>query len=385
VRGHAIFLSCALAATASANEAFLRAEVVDAVAATKLPMSVADPAWQQLSARSFRISPQRTVRLNDLRSNEVLKSGPGISEVRVKAAATAQQLRLWLEWDDPAKEVVREDEVNVFADSIAVEVPERSGRGVRLPAIGMGDAEQHVGVSMLRATKGGALASQFIAAGFGSLTRQAPAVMTTAELQYDDALKRWRAVFTIPIDGDRRALVPVAFAVWDGARGERAGYKRLSSWHFVRLPNRPLDDAWVKELAYGFFPGDLGDVARGKALAEAVCVACHHLPGKALTPPGLAPSLVGIGAISTPRYLRDSITTPSAVVLPGLNPNQHYVANGPRDNNGALPNADAFRWWSPGPDGGQVSKMPPFAFPPEQLADLVAFLKSLDGSTLEQP
>lgn len=384
MRGRA--LACVLFATAaSANEAFLKAEAVDAAAVGKLPAAPSDPAWGAVTGRAFRITPQRTLRLNDRKSNDVLAAGPGVGELRVKAAVAGQQLALLLEWDDAAKEVVREDEVNVFADSIAVEVPETPGPGLRLPAISMGDPEQHVRVSLLRATKGGALASEFTAAGFGSLTRQAPAAPSTA-LQYDDAARRWRAFVTLPLEAGTPGLLPIAFAVWDGARGERAGYKRLTAWHFVRLPNRPIDPAWLKELAFGYFPGDLGDPAKGRVLAEAICVACHHLPGKALAPVGLAPNLQAVGAIATRGYLRDSIRAPSTVILHGPNPNQHYSPTEPKDKNGAYPNVDSYQWSAPPhTDGKPTSKMPPMQFPPEQLADLIAFLVTLDGTSVEKP
>lgn len=375
-----------LSSGASANDAFFKAEVVDATAATKLPATPGDPAWGGLTGKRFRLTPQRSVRLHDKQANDVLRAGPGATELMVKAAASATELSLLLEWSDPAPEVIREDEVNVFADSVAVEVPETYGQGVRLPAVSMGDDAQHVAVTLLRATKQGALLSRFSAAGFGSSTRQAPASAVKDLLQYDAAKKAWRAVITLPLDAAAGGLVPVAFAAWDGARGERAGYKRLSAWHFVKLPGKPVDAAYAQELAFGYGPGDLGDAAAGKALAETVCIACHHLPGKAFAPAGMAPSLEAVGAITTPGYLRDSIVTPSKVVLHEPNPNQHYVPSGPKDKNGALPNSDTFRWSMKGEDGKWVSKMPPFAnFTPAQVADLVAFLKTLEGPPMEKP
>lgn len=381
-----VLLLSLLSTAAFANEAFFKAEVVDAVALMKSPTTPGDPAWKGITGKRFRLTPQRTVRLNDRNSNAVLAKEPGSAEVLVKAVASAQELVLFLEWKDPAKEVVREDESNVFADSVAVELPEQNGRGVRLPAISMGDDDMHVKVALLRATKTGATLSRFSAAGFGSLTRQAPASEAPGQLVYDETEKVWRAVIAMPIDAENPGMLPVAFAAWDGARGERAGYKRLSSWHFVRLPNKPLDPKWLEQMAFGYYPGDLGDAAAGKAIVESVCVACHHLPGKTFAPPGIAPDLSAIGAVASPMYLRDSITAPSRVILHELNPNQHYTPTGPKDPNGALPNSDAFRWSAKGPDGKWVSKMPPFTqFTEGQLADLIAFLKTLDGPSLEKP
>lgn len=380
----ALLTTTLLATTALGNVAFLNAEAVDAVAAAKTATSPGDPAWSRVPGRTFRLSVQRSVHLHDRNANALLEQ-PSTNEVLVKAQVSGEALAVYLEWSDPAREVVRDDEVNVFADSVALEVPARFGAGLRLPAISMGDDDATVNVTLLRATRSGALESHFVAAGFGSLTRLAPAQANSTSLAWDEAKKRWSAVFTLP-RAAVKTLTPVAFATWDGGRLERAGYKRLSSWHFIRLPGEALDATYVKELAFGYGPGDLGDPARGRALAEAVCVACHALPGKSFAPPGIAPSLVNVGAITTAGYLRDSILTPSAVVLHEPNPNQHYSPGAPRDPNGAAPNADAYRWSSVGADGKRVSKMPPFTqFTPEQVADLVAFLKTLDGQPKETP
>lgn len=358
------------------------AEVVDAVAVSKQPTSADDAAWAQASARSFRLTPQRSVHLHDRQANALLAAQPTPLSLEVRAVSSPDGVTLRLEWADPAREGVREDEVNTFADSVAIEVPEKFGAGLRLPAVSMGDDGAPVRVTMLRATGTAAIESRYVAAGFGSLTRLAPAAPSDA-LRWDSKKSRWTAV--VQLGAQAQGLVPVAFAVWDGERKERAGYKRLSSWHFVRVAGRAVDAKYVSELSWGFSDAERGDAARGKALVEAVCVACHHLPGKAFAPAGMAPSLEAVGAIATPSYLRDSVVNPSAVIVHEPNPNQHYAASAPRDAYRAAPNADAFTWSVVGADGKRVSKMPPFAnFSAEQLADVVAFLRTLDGTPQEK-
>lgn len=373
------------AASALASDAFFKTEVVDAVALPKAPAGAGDAAWASVAGKAFRVVPQRTIRLHDRKANAVAEAPGGQGTVTLKAALAGNDLALLLEWSDPAAEVVRDDEVNVYADSAAVQVPQRFGKGVRLPAISMGDEGAPVRVWMQRATKSGALLNTLVAAGFGSSTRQAPPAPTQGSMVYDAAKKLWRAAFVVPLPADAAGLVPVSVALWDGARLERAGNKRLSAWHFVKLPGKALDPAYVKEVAWGYAPGELGDAAKGKQLAETMCIACHRFPGRAFAPVGLAPALDDTGAIATPSYLRDSIVTPSLVVLHEPNPNQHYDKNAPRDPNGAFSNQEAFRWGSVGPDGKRVSKMPPFnAFTPEQVGDLVAFLRTLQGDATEQ-
>jgi mono/diheme cytochrome c family protein len=206
-----------------------------------------------------------------------------------------------------------------------------------------------------------------------------------AAMAYDGVTHRWRALFVRPLDAQghslQAALVPVAFALWDGGRGERGGYKQLSSWHYLRMPGLPLEPAALAAAAFGYHPGDLGDPEQGRALVETVCIACHQLPGKRYAPVGAAPDLSDIGAIATSAYLRDSVSQPSLVVVPNLQLNNHYSKAAPPDAWGAYPSAQAYAWGSH-PDGGAaVSKMTVFStFSPEQVANIVAFLKTLDGT-----
>lgn len=385
---HAL-LSLLLAAAAWANPAYFADAAVDAAEVPTVPLTTTDAAWGKAKAKAFRVSAQRTVRLTDKKANAHLEQ-PGAGAVEVRALVSRDALGLLVEWKDATRDVVRPDETNAFADAAALEVPMTYGAGQRLPYVGMGDHDQKVLVFLQRATKDGVVANQYVAAGFGSLTRVPAAQGVTQALRYDEARKTWQALFVRPLELDghsvARGVVPVAFAVWDGGRQERGGYKQLTSWHVVRLPGRPVDAAHVKELAWGYGPGELGDAARGRQLAETVCVACHHLPGKTFATPGVAPALHDVGAIATLPYLRDSLVNPSAVVVHALQPNAHYNPTGTRDPNGAFPHQEMYIWSTTGADGRPVSKMPPFAhFSPEQLGDLVAFLKTLDGTVKEAP
>jgi DMSO reductase family type II enzyme heme b subunit len=367
-----------------ASDAFLKTETVTATQVPIVPTTLADKLWTKTPVATFRVSAQRSVRLNDKRANEQLEQ-PGIGEIRVRALASATELGLVVAWNDATQDVLRTDETNAFADSAAIEIPTVFGAGKRLPYVGMGDVEMPVRLYMQRALPKGSQANEYVAAGFGSLTRL-PKVQATMAMEYDPATKVWRALFVRPlnVEGsslDRQSLVPVAFAAWDGARSERGGYKQLSAWHFVKMPAPAVDLAYAKYLSWGYGPGDLGDPEKGRALAETVCIACHHFPGKAFAPSGVAPNLSDIGAIASPIYLRESIVNSSGVIVHALQPNAHYSKNAAPDKNGAYPNADAYQWSATEPNGKVISKMPPFnVYTPEQVGDLVAFLKTLDGS-----
>ncbi len=320
--------------------------------------------------RAVVVAAQRSVRLNDREANAKLTE-PGARALTVRAKAGAD-LTLEVTWPDATKNTTTADDTNTYADAVAVEVPVDFGPGKRLPYVGMGDEKAPVRLWRQRATSAGAEAEAFVAAGFGSLTWAGSA---RASMQYDEAKKQWTATFTLPKPS--QALVPVAFAIWDGARLERSGYKQLSGWHFVRLG--AADPKYLAELSWGYGPEPVGNAAAGKPIAEAVCPVCHRLPGRATAPPGLAPDLVDVAAIATPRYLYDSIVEPSGVVVHHLQLNRRYDKLAERDANGAYPAATAFAWAIEA-DGGTLSRMPWFGgFDERQVRDIVAFLLTLKG------
>ena len=144
------------------------------------------------------------------------------------------------------------------------------------------------------------------------------------------------------------------------------------------MPRYALDSAYVGEMSYGRAPGDLGDPARGKLLVESVCAACHAVGDRRIAPPGIAPDLTTIGAISTPGYLRDSLLEPSAVIVPNPNPHQHYVRSKTPGASGAFPSNDAFVWYRRDPGGKKISRMPAFGtLPKADLDAIVAYMMTL--------
>lgn len=368
-------LLSALLAQAGGDEAFLREQVVEAAALDPAPSSPSDPRWAQAKPKAFHLSAQRTVRLADAAANAKLGQ-PGAGEVTVRAAYSSKELSVLLEWKDATEDRLSPDE-NGFGDAAALELPQRLGPQERLPYVGMGDHESPVLVYLQRGND----STAFVAEGFGSLTRLKKNVATGA-LERDAAKGSWRALFKRPLVAQghslEQGLLPFAVAVWDGARSERGGNKQLTAWHFVRLARFPLDPKQLAAESWGYH-GELGDPARGKKMVEAVCISCHQLPGKRTAPPGFAPDLSDIGVTSTLPYLRDSVKEPSKVIVHHLQLNGHYDKGAAPDPNGAFKNQDLS--WFNVQDGKRVSKMPPFAFAPEQLADMVAFLHTLDGSS----
>jgi len=218
-----------------------------------------------------------------------------------------------------------------------------------------------------------------VAAGFGTTTR---AELGDARVAMRWAAGTWRAVFVRPLAAPAsdlaRGLVPFAVAVWDGARSERGGNKALSAWKLLRLARLPADPAYAAELAWGRAAGEQGDLARGKQLVNGMCAACHVTAERKIARPGIAPDLSGIGAYSTPAYLRDSIVAPNAVIVPNPNPNQHQNRAEPAAAGQAWPRAEGFVWYRKDASGKLLSKMPPYAsLPPADVNAMVVYLMTL--------
>lgn len=385
--GTALACASASAARAQVPQAFFDNETVAArkVAGTA-PRTDDDPRWAQATAAQVVLAPQLSVRLNDKDANAALATrGPVVATV--SAVWTDAELAVRVVWTDPTEDRAPLDDARAnttsYGDAVALEFPAAFGAGQRLPHIGMGDEGQRVVVLMQRAftlsTGHASVGRSYVAAGFGSITRAGlPGMRMT--LRRDGAT--WRAVFVRALDGPgaslRAGLVPFAVAVWDGAARERGGNKALSSWKALRLEGLPLDEGYARELAWGYGPGELGDVQRGKQLTETVCAACHRVGGKRNAPDGLAPELTGIGAYSTASYLRESIVDPHAVVVENLNINRHTARAAGPDATGAFASNEAFRWSVVDALGKRRSKMPSFAgLPAADVAAMVAYLKSL--------
>jgi complex iron-sulfur molybdoenzyme family reductase subunit gamma len=252
----------------------------------------------------------------------------------------------------------------------------------------MGDEEAPVAVHFLRADNGGTSRRDAVAAGFGSLTRADLGAARVA-MRHDPARGTWRAVLVRPLAAGpldlAKGLVPVAFAVWDGARRERSGNKALSGWKVLRLARWPADPGFAAELAWGRRPGELGDPARGRQLVQGMCTGCHAVGERRAAPPDLAPDLTGIGVVATPAYLRESIVDPSAVVVSGPNPSRHQDRAAPRDARGGFAPAAGFGWWRADPAGKKVSRMPAYAaLPPPDVAAMVAYLVTLGAEAPPQ-
>lgn len=366
---------------AADHERFFEKETIDVATVTaSIPAAPGDAAWQKVPAKSFSLAPQRSIRLNDKEANAALDRAKSFP-ISVRAASNGREIALRVEWPDETRDTTSSVETNAFGDAVAIELPMKFGAGERLPHVGMGDRKSHVLVDMQRAGEKSTLVNEYVAAGFGSLTRTAGGT-TKMQMEYDAAHKSWSAVFSRPIElpghSMKQGLVPIAFAAWNGSGHERASYKSLTGWKFLRFAQPAIDPAYLATMSWGA-DGSIGDPAKGKVLVESVCIACHRVGDKAYAPEGLDPELTGIGAIASWSYLRDSIVNPSAVVVENLQLNRHYNKAATPDAFQAFPNNDAYSWFTTDASGERVSKMPSFGYlSPEDQGNVVAYLKSLE-------
>lgn len=375
-------LALLLAMTPGGHAQSASRDILSASEAESLPLSPAHAFWTGLPTQQVDSYYQQTVRLNDKIANQALNT-PALKELGVKIAYTPQEIGFRVEWKDSTKNMTSRIETISFGDSVALEFPMRFGKGLRLPHVGMGDDKSPVRVYMQRAAEEGTLASEYVGSGFGSLTRTATSSVRMA-MEHDEATGLWRAVFIrplqMPVHSLAQGLVPIAFAVWDGEQRERGGNKHLSSWKFLRLERHAVDSTYQKQVMTWISPDAKASPERGKQLASTYCTACHQIGPMRLAAEGIAPDLSSIGGISTYGYLREAITQPSEVVVHNLNINRHYDPSTKPDAYRAYPNNELYRWFMVNAKGGRTSKMPNFGLPPQDVADIVSYLKTLDGT-----
>lgn len=246
---------------------------------------------------------------DDARVAEVVLSGqpvtppkllePTVASIRVRSLVDDTRIAILLEWDD----VTRDDSVlavESFSDAAAIQFALGSGTSicmgqqagglnlwhwkadwaadlagrrdvgdvhpgmpddVEFPAAGTDDAFAVDGTRAGRAAGNLRSAATLVssvedlnALGFGSLTSQSVAGQNVhGASEFRDG--RWRVVMSrelAPDDPNDAALRPgsaaatVAFAIWDGSRGDRDGQKSVSTWLALTFERAPVSlfDIW---------------------------------------------------------------------------------------------------------------------------------------------
>ncbi len=371
----------------AADNGFFKYEVIDALY-TKGKISTNPDAkiWDKAKGTEITLYPQVSVRLNDKKANSLIPKKEAI-KATVKAVYNNQNIAVYVKWKDETPSVQPTFTTNQFADGVSIEFPNKFGKGITLPYVGMGDENHPVTVYLQKNVAGRDYQKVFLSEGFGSLTEVKEKGVDIV-MKYDKNKKEWEAVFKRPLATQnsnlKAGLVPVAFAIWDGNKYERDGNKSLSRWKFIRLKNYKLDKAYLDYVSWGGPYADwkekgkdIGNPEHGKKLFNTVgCTGCHRTADSQTAPAGMAPNLSDIGGIANAAYIRESILNPNDVVIRNLNINRHYMKSNP-DRFKAYPNNSMYEWYIK-TDGKKQSKMPTFAHLKEQdINDLVAYLKTL--------
>ncbi|RMA96152.1 c-type cytochrome [Hydrogenothermus marinus] len=376
------FAALTTVAMASEYSAFYKYEVLNAKkVSSKLTADPSSSVWKTVPGKYVYLYPQVSVRLNDKKANSLIPK-KSLQRALVKVAYNNEVLAVYVQWKDNTPSTQAKYNTDSYADGVSIEVPNKFGRGITLPYIGMGDENHPVTVYLQKTVAGRDYQKVFVSEGFGSLT-EIKEEGSDISMKYNKQKHLWTAVFVRPLKTEnsnlKAGLVPIAFAIWDGKYMERDGNKSLSRWKFIRLPSYSLDKEYLKYVAWGIPYKSIGNPARGKQLMKQNgCNGCHRYDDQQTAPPGMAPNLSDIGGIANAPYLRESIINPSDVVIRNLNPNRHYNKFAKPDKFNAYPNNDMYTWYTVGPDGKKMSKMPPYSHLSEKdINDIVAYLKSL--------
>jgi complex iron-sulfur molybdoenzyme family reductase subunit gamma len=362
------------------------------IIATKVHHSISEvatgsPLWAGVKESKVTLYPQTTVKMNDKIANQ-MNADNGSKVAKVKAIYTDTEIAFLIKWQDETLSIQKGYKSDSYGDGFAVQLATDYSNPEALPYIGMGSKGREVFVHLQKANPNvfepngnGDVEMQvgrkntpyfgteleaydsavkdlgvvdyernFVSAGFRSMTQVRDGVNSNMNMIYNLNKHCWAGTLSRDLKDEYLNLegtVPVAFAVWDGSRNNRDGLKLLSGWNSVVLE----DETELVEALNGEVSGD---VANGKAQYDMNCAACHNTPF-------MAPSLANIGGYASAGYLKESISDPSAVVVPGYNRNAHK--NTP---------------WYNVENGKRVSTMPSFSWMGEKdMKDLIAYLKTL--------
>jgi hypothetical protein len=164
----------------------------------------------------------------------------------VRALRAGDKLYLRLVWEDPTKNAPEAPpaltgeggepkllykrptgETSTFADAAAIMVPERWS-GPAFPSLLMGEAHSPARIYYWNASRGSAVLT-----ASGRATPQPTGGAFPHSARHADG--KWILTAAIPSPPDS---YPMAFAVWDGAHGDRDGLKFFSVWYALTRAQR---------------------------------------------------------------------------------------------------------------------------------------------------
>ncbi len=266
----ALVVLAAVLRTSGVNPAMAQTQQIGAWRVSdEPPMDGSSPEWQSIIPVFVPTTPQQAT---------PPMGGGSVQRVAVRAVHWENRLYVMLEWFDPTPDLTS-DRYEAFTDAAAIQFPARAG--VEVPAVCMGQADQAVNIWEWRSDRqepvptlpegayvdfypetddlyfparaaGNPLSTtdrsavlNLVAGGFGTLTATDRGSLQGHGVYRDG---RWMVVFSRPFEPtgslqptfDADETVDVAFAVWDGSRGERDGMKSVTAFTQLAVtPEKP--------------------------------------------------------------------------------------------------------------------------------------------------
>ncbi|AZH25806.1 ethylbenzene dehydrogenase-related protein [Haloplanus aerogenes] len=237
-RKRALVTALVVGALVVCSAVALASPLVDARPAHEIPVTEQPEAdLSDPTADGWSSVPAADVALSSAPSSVPDAADTSIEQVHVQAVRSDGQFYVRLQWEDGTQNVSAESP-RQFVDAAAVQFPaDTSSR----PPIAMGGRDNQVNVWYWSGNGG---TQELLAGGAGSTTAF-PSPSVAANATYEDGT--WTVVYTrdIASSGANRTdlgsvdTLDVAFAVWNGGNGERAGRKAVSEWHYFLTGTGP--------------------------------------------------------------------------------------------------------------------------------------------------
>jgi len=261
-----------------------------------IPADPDSPLWSSAKPVEIPLASQVMARPKNYQAS--------VKAVTVRALHNGREIAFLLEWEDSTKDT--KVTVHTFSDAVALQFPSEKAGGK--PHFGMGHEDGFVNIWDWKAsleepaTEGAVYAmvddflagleagnilslpaktpvQNLVAGGFGTLS---PLEM---KAQYVSGRGRWeRGTWKVAFKRAQKTgekyeaqfeeggLVPVAFAVWDGSKGERGARKAVSVWYHVALETEEKLTAYLYPLMalIAVFGGELGVILAIRRRRKAV-------------------------------------------------------------------------------------------------------------------
>ncbi len=218
-------------------------ELKPAIAAMRLQGAIPDDAnaaeWQNTTEYFYPLVGQIM--------REPRHYTPSIKGVRVRALYNESEIALLLRWHDRFQDTGGEGKP---ADALAIQFPAQLPAGDERPYFVFGDAANPVNLWTWSAATGAVEERSGRGAGAvaAQATQNAQAAAAFASGEYTLIVRR--ALNTgdaEDIQFEPGRFIPIAFAAWDGWRGEQDAAGAMSSWHMIYLeePVPVANYVWV--------------------------------------------------------------------------------------------------------------------------------------------